>query len=207
VRALRRYINYYSSDKLPPAMQRLRDTLSGAPMHDLNARGEPNTLGSYGLSNGASITLTVVPPETEDQQLAVGAALADAEEAEREAAAAQAQAQQGGGGLSPRRPGARPGEGLPSDAGAPGRGSRQGAGRWSLEEMEALVGGIEAWGLSWADVRRDPRLAARDGVNCKDKFRNMCLTVLQGRTERKVAMPYEIRERVTRLAEHYHVRV
>jgi hypothetical protein len=200
VRALRRYIHYYCGGCLPPAMQRLRDGLSAAPLHDLNARGEPNTLGNYGLADGARVTLTVVPPETEEQQLAVGAALAGDDLPAPTA------------GLSPRRPGdpliASPSARRQGAGGAGGQGQgRNGAGRWSLEEMEALVGGIEAWGLSWADVRNDARLAARDNVNCKDKFRNMCLTVLQGRAERKVSMPYQIRQRVTRLAEVHNVRV
>lgn len=205
VRALRRYIHYYCGGCLPPAMQRLRDGLSGAPLHDLDARGHPNTLGAYGLSDGARVTLTVVPPETEEQQLAVGAALAgDGDLPASPSARAAA-------GLSPRRPGdpvPRGGQdGGGAGRGGGGGGGRNGAGRWTLDEMEALVGGIEAWGLSWSDVRKDPRLAARDGVNCKDKFRNMCLTVLQGRAERKVSMPFQIRERVTRLAERYNVRV
>ena len=44
-------------------------------------------------------------------------------------------------------------------------------------------------------------------MQCKDKFRNVCLTVARGRAERGLALPPELRARVAALVEQENIQI
>eukprot|EP00877_Chromochloris_zofingiensis_P007434 jgi/Chrzof1/2944/Cz12g05110.t1 len=74
--------------------------------------------------------------------------------------------------------------------------------RWTTEQIEALVEGVEKYGLSaWRTIVMDPRLQGKNNMQCKDKFRNLCLTIIQGRPERGLTLPWQLKDRVRVLIE------
>ncbi|KAI8464058.1 MAG: hypothetical protein J3K34DRAFT_462123 [Monoraphidium minutum] len=69
--------------------------------------------------------------------------------------------------------------------------------RWTQEQIEALIEGVERHGLSaWRTIVADLRLGGKNNMQCKDKFRNLCLTIIQGRPERGLTLDPQLKERV-----------
>ena len=54
---------------------------------------------------------------------------------------------------------------------------------------------------------QDPRLASKNNMQCKDKFRNLCLTIIQGRPERGLTLPWQLKDRVRALIEQENIKV
>eukprot|EP00882_Tetradesmus_deserticola_P009064 GHRQ01009561.1.p1 GENE.GHRQ01009561.1~~GHRQ01009561.1.p1 ORF type:complete len:463 (+),score=267.23 GHRQ01009561.1:87-1391(+) len=80
--------------------------------------------------------------------------------------------------------------------------------RWTTDQIEALIEGVEKYGLSaWRTIVMDPRLASKNNMQCKDKFRNLCLTIIQGRPERGLTLPWQLKERVRALIEQENIKV
>ncbi|KAF6256146.1 hypothetical protein COO60DRAFT_1531116 [Scenedesmus sp. NREL 46B-D3] len=80
--------------------------------------------------------------------------------------------------------------------------------RWTTEQIEALIEGVEKYGLSaWRTIVMDPRLASKNNMQCKDKFRNLCLTIIQGRPERGLTLPWQLKDRVRALIEQENIKV
>eukprot|EP00878_Enallax_costatus_P002297 GHUV01002472.1.p1 GENE.GHUV01002472.1~~GHUV01002472.1.p1 ORF type:complete len:476 (+),score=205.40 GHUV01002472.1:222-1649(+) len=79
--------------------------------------------------------------------------------------------------------------------------------RWTTEQIEALIEGVEKYGLSaWRTIVMDPRLASKNNMQCKDKFRNLCLTIIQGRPERGLTLPWQLKDRVRALIEQENIK-
>ncbi len=49
---------------------------------------------------------------------------------------------------------------------------------------------------------QDPRLAGKNNMQCKDKFRNLCLTIIQGRPERGLTLSWALKERLRTLIQN-----
>jgi hypothetical protein len=80
--------------------------------------------------------------------------------------------------------------------------------RWTTEQIEALIEGVEKYGLSaWRTIVMDPRLNSKNNMQCKDKFRNLCLTIIQGRPERGLTLPWALKDRVRALIEQENIKV
>lgn len=80
--------------------------------------------------------------------------------------------------------------------------------RWTTEQIEALIEGVEKYGLSaWRTIVMDPRLNSKNNMQCKDKFRNLCLTIIQGRPERGLTLPWQLKDRVRALIEQENIKV
>jgi hypothetical protein len=54
---------------------------------------------------------------------------------------------------------------------------------------------------------QDPRLNSKNNMQCKDKFRNLCLTIIQGRPERGLTLPWQLKDRVRALIEQENIKV
>ncbi len=52
---------------------------------------------------------------------------------------------------------------------------------------------------------QDPRLAGKNNMQCKDKFRNLCLTIIQGRPERGLTLSWPLKERLRAFIEREHI--
>jgi len=79
--------------------------------------------------------------------------------------------------------------------------------RWTNEQIEALVEGVEKYGLSaWRTIVMDPRLAGKNNMQCKDKFRNLCLTIIQGRPERGLTLHWQLKDRVRALIDQENIK-
>lgn len=44
-------------------------------------------------------------------------------------------------------------------------------------------------------------------MQCKDKFRNLCLTIIQGRPERGLTLPWQLKDRVRSLIDQENIKV
>ncbi|GLC48106.1 hypothetical protein PLESTB_000059800 [Pleodorina starrii] len=93
----------------------------------------------------------------------------------------------GGGGCSP---GGKP-------RGAPGGPLKE---RFTLQEMEALVSGIEEFGLKWALIKkRRPELGNKNHGDLKDKWRNWQRNVAASWATSRVSLPDPLRQRINAL--------
>ena len=75
--------------------------------------------------------------------------------------------------------------------------------RFTLEETEALVSGIETYGLRWRTIVQDPIFANRTNVHLKDRFRNLVKQVVKQLEPRGMVLPYELKQRVRSLVEKH----
>lgn len=79
------------------------------------------------------------------------------------------------------------------------------AGRWSSKEIEALVGGVQTFDYSWAEIKRgfpDEIDQRRSAVDLKDKWRNLVKVCKDpSKTTRKIGIGEELKLEILNLAE------
>ncbi|GBF99107.1 hypothetical protein Rsub_11916 [Raphidocelis subcapitata] len=176
VAQLKRLFCYAARNSLLPALQVLFSE-DGREMEETGPDGLPLPIAAYGVGEGSLVTLCIeIPDDIDALPLAEGALLASA----LDAAAA-------GGGSCPFS--------SSGGGGAHDGGCRKT--RWTRGQIEALVEGVERHGLSaWRSIVQDPRLGGKNNMQCKDKFRNLCLTIIQGRPERGLTLDPAFKERL-----------
>lgn len=173
---LKRLISYSARNKLLPALQVLL-TDDGLEMPDEDEDGQPMPIGALGLADGSRITLRVVIPDDVDELPLVDTAMVSS--AYSSGTVVQM--------MHSRQTGRKT--------------------RWTQEQIEALIEGVERNGLSaWRTIVQDSRLAGKNNMQCKDKFRNLCLTIIQGRPERGLTLDWRLKDRVRQLIEHENIK-
>ncbi|GBF98823.1 telomere repeat-binding factor-like [Raphidocelis subcapitata] len=178
VSQLKRLFFYAAHNQLLPALQVLVAE-DGAEMAERDEGGSPVPISAYGVADGGHVTLRIVIPDDVDDLPLVDEAIASS----------SYRAVVGHGG---------------SRGGGGGGGRKT---RWTPEQIDALVEGVEKHGLSaWRAIVQDPRLGGKNNMQCKDKFRNLCLTIIQGRPERGLSLDWQLKERVRHLIEEEHIR-
>ncbi|KAI8473640.1 MAG: hypothetical protein J3K34DRAFT_410090 [Monoraphidium minutum] len=174
---LKRLFMYSAHNKLLPGLQVLL-TEEGLEMADADAAGNPTPISSYGVGDNSRVTLRIVIPDDVDNLPLVDEALASTAYS--------------GGALVAQAQGRQPGRKT----------------RWTQEQIEALIEGVEQHGLSaWRTIVTDERLTGKNNMQCKDKFRNLCLTIIQGRPERGLTLDWALKERVRKLIENENIKV
>ncbi|KIZ03425.1 hypothetical protein MNEG_4532 [Monoraphidium neglectum] len=176
VAQLKRLFMYNAHNKLLPGLQMLI-TEDGCEMLDMDEEGNPVPISACGVTNGSKITLRIVFPDDLDTLPLVDEAIVSS----AYSAGTLVQHMQG------RQPGRKT--------------------RWTQEQIEALIEGVERHGLSaWRTIVQDVRLAGKNNMQCKDKFRNLCLTIIQGRPERGLTLDWRLKDRVRQLIEQENIK-
>ncbi|KIY97818.1 hypothetical protein MNEG_10143 [Monoraphidium neglectum] len=153
-------------------------TDDGSEMLDRDATGGLVPISAYGITDGSHVTLRIQVPGVDDLD---DVPLVD--EAIVSSAFALGVLQGRGGGNGRKT-------------------------RWTQDQIVALIEGVERHGLSaWRTIVQDPRLAGKNNMQCKDKFRNLCLTIIQGRPERGLTLDWRLKDRVKTLIEQESIKL
>lgn len=87
---------------------------------------------------------------------------------------------------------------------APSPTPRRSTGRWTPEEVTALIQGVQAFGFSWATIHDRFSGTAiserRSTVDYKDKWRNLVLAVKEGKQMRGLALSEDTKTLILRIA-------